>query len=71
MTRLILLVAIVGLIYLLVRMYLKSGRSEHETDAAEDMVRCAGCGLHLPKSESLESGGRYYCCAKHRDADHH
>ena len=71
MTRLILLAAIVGLIYLLVRMFLKSGRAEQEKPATEDMVRCARCGLHLPKSESIESGGRYYCGTEHRDADHH
>jgi uncharacterized protein len=33
----------------------------------ENMVRCAQCGVHLPRSESLTSGNdAYYCCADHR-----
>ncbi len=38
--------------------------------ATEDMVRCAHCGIHLPRSESLLSQQRTFCCAEHRDADH-
>jgi uncharacterized protein len=32
------------------------------------MVRCAQCGVHLPKSESILVGGNFFCCAEHRDA---
>jgi uncharacterized protein len=31
----------------------------------EDMVRCANCGVHLPRSESLLREGRLYCCDEH------
>lgn len=34
--------------------------------AVEDMVRCAHCGIHVPRSESLSSGERYYCSEEHR-----
>ena len=34
--------------------------------AAEDMVRCEQCGVHLPRSESLMSGQTFYCSAEHR-----
>lgn len=34
----------------------------------EGMVRCAHCGVHLPRSEALTAGGRSYCSAAHRDA---
>ncbi|MDB5905475.1 MAG: hypothetical protein JWM26_4353, partial [Betaproteobacteria bacterium] len=35
----------------------------------EDMVRCAQCGVHLPRSESLTTNNQaYYCCADHRRA---
>ena len=30
------------------------------------MVRCAQCGVHLPRSESLVSGQVFYCSAEHR-----
>lgn len=33
--------------------------------AAEDMVRCAVCGLNLPKSEALPLDGKWACCAEH------
>jgi len=28
---------------------------------AEDMVACARCGVHMPRSESREEGGRLVC----------
>ena len=34
--------------------------------AAEDMVRCETCGVHLPRSESFTSRGRFYCSDEHR-----
>ena len=33
---------------------------------AEDMVKCAQCGVNQPVSDSILVGGRYYCCAAHR-----
>ncbi len=35
--------------------------------APQDMVRCAHCGVHLPKADALEQGGRSYCCRAHQD----
>jgi uncharacterized protein len=35
----------------------------------EGMVRCAHCGIHLPRSEALLQGGRTYCCAGHLEQD--
>jgi uncharacterized protein len=32
---------------------------------AEPMVRCAVCGVHAPKSESLSVGQYSFCCAEH------
>lgn len=34
-----------------------SRRSEH----GEDMVQCARCGVHLPRSEARDEGGRLVC----------
>jgi uncharacterized protein len=34
--------------------------------SGEDMVRCAQCGVHLPRSESLMSGQVFYCTPEHR-----
>ena len=36
-----------------------------QSPAAEDMVQCASCGLHLPKTDSIQKNGHYYCCTAH------
>jgi uncharacterized protein len=36
--------------------------------AAQDMVRCARCGVHLPASDAVQAGGRSYCGAEHAAA---
>jgi uncharacterized protein len=33
---------------------------------AERMVGCSQCGVHLPLSEAVESGGSYFCSDEHR-----
>jgi uncharacterized protein len=35
---------------------------------AENMVPCARCGVHLPRSESLATQGRFYCSPEHQRA---
>ena len=37
--------------------------------AGEDMVQCARCGVHLPRSESITTQGRFYCSQEHQRAD--
>jgi uncharacterized protein len=45
----------------------RSGRPETAAPPPEeDMVRCAQCGVHLPRSESLLTRGHYYCSAEHQ-----
>lgn len=33
---------------------------------AEDMVTCAHCGVHLPESDSVRLGSRFFCSEEHR-----
>lgn len=67
MSRLLLLLAIVVVVFLLFKSY---RRNVPRQDAAitDDMVRCAQCGLHLPKGESIQAEGHFFCSAEHRDA---
>jgi uncharacterized protein len=37
--------------------------------AIEEMVRCAHCGVHLPRSEALPGRGGLFCGPSHR-AEH-
>ncbi|MFC0709846.1 PP0621 family protein [Azorhizophilus paspali] len=34
-------------------------------DAPKPMVRCAHCGIHLPREEALAEGSRWYCSQAH------
>jgi len=69
MMRLLFWVLIGSLVYLAVRRLLRDSQPRVHQSAgavrAEDMVRCAVCGLNLPKSEALPIGGRWACCAEH------
>ncbi|HTN93265.1 MAG TPA: PP0621 family protein [Gallionella sp.] len=67
MSRLFLLFAIALAVYLLVKSYRRSSAPQAKPDA-EDMVRCAQCGVHFPKSEGVMAGGHYFCGVAHRDA---
>lgn len=67
MARLLFLLAIVALVYLLLRSYRKNPPEQDKT-VVDDMVRCAQCGVHLPKGESVQADGRNFCSAAHRDA---
>jgi uncharacterized protein len=35
------------------------------------MVRCAHCGVHLPRDEAVAADERYYCSRGHLAADRH
>jgi len=67
MSRLIFLFAIVAVVYLLFRSYRKNVSGQDKT-VTQDMVRCAHCGVHIPKGESVRAEGKDFCSAEHRDA---
>lgn len=68
MSRLLLLLVIAAVVYLLIRSYRRKSEAAEKEAVTEDMVRCTHCGVHLPRSESIRAGDKFYCCAEHRDA---
>jgi uncharacterized protein len=34
--------------------------------AVENMVKCAHCGVNLPRSEAIYSGGDFFCTPEHK-----
>ncbi|MFT6429638.1 MAG: hypothetical protein ACJAXR_000351 [Halopseudomonas sp.] len=53
---------------------LQSKRNNRRSSAAttsKPMVRCSQCQVHLPEDRAVRDNQRWYCCAEHRDADHH
>ena len=71
MGKYLLLIAGVFVVYWLVRSSLRRRveNGQATKNSAEDMVRCAQCGVHLPRGESLMLSGKFYCCAEHRPRD--
>ncbi|WP_269763866.1 PP0621 family protein [Sulfuricella denitrificans] len=66
--KLILLALGAWVVYRLVQSYGRRIRQEDTTkpETGEDMVRCAHCGVHLPRSESIVSHGESFCTNEHR-----
>lgn len=40
------------------------------SNQAEDMVRCAHCGIHLPRSDAVLIGGETWCSREHAKLGH-
>lgn len=70
MGKYLLLIGGALLVYWIVRASWRRRQRElaqrQEKTAAEDMVRCVECGVHLPRGESLTVRGQFYCCAEHQ-----
>jgi len=67
MSRLLFLFAVIAVVYWLLKTYRKqSPKQDVPTASSEDMVRCAQCGVHLPKSEATTSASKFFCGESHR-----
>jgi uncharacterized protein len=71
MAKFILLVLGLLAAYWILKIYRRRvDRREQQGPAAgpEDMVRCAQCGVHLPRSEGVATEGSFYCSTDHERA---
>ena len=72
MTKIILLVLGLLLVYWILKSYRRRvdlGGGKTPPTGGEDMVQCARCGVHLQRSESITTQGRFYCSQDHQRAD--
>jgi len=67
MGRLISILVVVFAVVWLLRRALASPGPESAPAAAPEgeLVRCAHCGVNLPRSEARSAGGRHYCSEEH------
>jgi uncharacterized protein len=69
MVRLLVLVALVVLAVWLVRRALRGPRTTFDlhkkTESQGELVQCAYCGVHLPRSEARQTEGVLYCSEEH------
>lgn len=63
MAKIILLAIIVYVVY----RFARQGAPKNTVRKSEEyMVQCAHCGVFQLKSESIASGGLFFCCEEHR-----
>ncbi len=68
MIKILLLVAIAFIVWGVLRAYqrsLQAPRRPAQRDV-EDMVKCVHCGVNLPRSEAIYSGGSFFCTPEHQ-----
>ncbi len=71
MAKIILLALGLLAVYWILKSYRRRvdrGASRPPAAGGEDMVQCAQCGVHLPRSESLTTQDSFYCTAEHQRA---
>ena len=72
--KLLLLLIAVFVLFLLLRGSWRRARTPPpaskptEGEAPQPMLRCAQCGLHLPRDEALSGRGGVFCGDAHREA---
>ncbi|HWI36746.1 MAG TPA: PP0621 family protein [Burkholderiales bacterium] len=66
---LLLLLLVLAGVWLVKRALRNAARQEHgnpaTSKASEELVRCAHCGLLLPRGEARQAGGAIYCSEEH------
>ena len=71
MAKIILLVLGLMLVYWILRTYrrrIDRRSAGTPSAAAESMVQCAQCGVHVPRGESITAQGNFFCSAEHQQA---
>jgi uncharacterized protein len=70
MKFLLFLIAVFVLLWLLRGSWRRARRPppSESSEAPQPMLRCAQCGLHLPRDEALPGRGGVFCGAAHRAA---
>ena len=64
---LIFILGIALVIWILIRLYKGPAVEQKKTKKVDEMVRCAQCGVFVPRNEALKHGEQFYCCSQHRD----
>lgn len=69
MGKILLLLVIGFVVWAVIRGYRRSlGRPAAKTGerTVEDMVKCAQCGVNMPRSEAIYSSGDFFCTPEHK-----
>ncbi|MFO7543852.1 MAG: PP0621 family protein [Thiobacillus sp.] len=69
MGKILLLIGIGFVVWAVFRAYQRSINSPSATsrrETVEDMVKCAHCGVNMPRSEAIFSRGEFFCTPEHQ-----
>lgn len=44
----------------------QAAENEKTESSSSKIVKCAVCGVHVPQSEALVAGGKFFCSEAHR-----
>ena len=66
MAKFLLFIVVLAVVYALVRASNRRGKPPSAAPTPEAMTRCAHCGVHFPRTESVRDAERDYCCEDHR-----
>lgn len=69
MIKILLLIVIGFAVWAVIRAYQRSlnkPQAPVREKVAEDMVKCAHCGVNMPRSEAIYSGGAFFCTLEHK-----
>lgn len=62
MTRIILLIALIAVLYYVIKRIAASWHPNNAPDPTQKkLVQCNSCGTHILESESIVIHGQYYC----------
>jgi uncharacterized protein len=64
--KFLLFVAVLAVVFWLLRASNSRGKPPSPERKSEAMARCAHCGVHFPGAESVAGDGLDYCCEEHR-----
>jgi uncharacterized protein len=58
---------------MIIKSYARSqnNRSAPTVRGSEDMVKCAHCGVNLPRSEAILTKGKFFCSQEHQKLSQH
>lgn len=67
MAKILLLIAVVWVIFLLIKRYQRSLTTpDAPAKPVEDMVKCAHCAVNLPRGEAVYTQGDFFCTVEHQ-----
>lgn len=67
MAKILLLIAVVWVIFLLIKRYQRSlTMPGAPAKPVEDMVKCAHCAVNLPRGEAIYTQGDFFCTVEHQ-----